>query len=134
MAILYCIAMCLTKVSILLQYLHFFVPVKKTDFVWWSAYGLIGINVVFYFIWIFANSFACSPVQKYWTPWMLEGTCMDFTTLFIVPTVVNSFTDFVILILPQIVIWRLQLSAKRKLGVATVFFTGFLYVTSSPNA
>ena len=37
-------------------------------------------------------------------------------------------SDFTILIIPIHPLWKLQTPLKRKLGVITVFATGFLYV------
>ena len=37
-------------------------------------------------------------------------------------------SDFTILLLPIVEVWRLQMSKHRKIGVSAVFATGLLYV------
>lgn len=37
-------------------------------------------------------------------------------------------SDFTILLLPIVEVWRLQMSRQRKIGVSAVFATGLLYV------
>jgi hypothetical protein len=53
---------------------------------------------------------------------MMVGT----DTINIVSTV-NFFLDIIAFLHPQIVIWRLHTSYKRKLGVASLFAFGILY-------
>ena len=44
----------------------------------------------------------------------------------IVSGVFNVITDFYVLILPISMVWHLQLSSKRKIGVIAIFLTGLL--------
>ena len=43
----------------------------------------------------------------------------------------NTVTDFVLIILPMPMIWKMQMATGKKLGVAVVFASGIMYVTIS---
>ena len=80
---------------------------------------------MFYAISTFFEIFACSPRKKFWNP-LIDGHCFNVDVIQITATSVNSVSDFIILFLPQAVIWRLQMSFQNKLKISAVFFTGFL--------
>lgn len=80
---------------------------------------------MFYLISTFFEIFACSPREKFWNRW-IEGRCFNVDVIQITATSVNSLSDFIILFLPQAVIWRLQMSFQNKVRISAVFLTGFL--------
>ena len=51
---------------------------------------------------------------------------MDSKALDLTSASINFIIDVVVLILPQKVIWGLQMSFSKRLGVSTVFMFGFL--------
>jgi hypothetical protein len=80
---------------------------------------------------MFLVAFGCKPIAKFYNP-LLLGTCVDtLPTIYIAPSI-NLVFDIVALILPQKVIWGLQLSLKKRLGISFLFALGLLYVRSSP--
>ncbi|KAI9828360.1 MAG: hypothetical protein M1832_002788 [Thelocarpon impressellum] len=58
----------------------------------------------------------CTPVAKLFDQ-SLPGTCSNTYTLFIVQAVLTVVTDFVVLIPPIPLVWRLNLSMSRRLTV-----------------
>lgn len=84
-------------------------------------------NVLLYLSGIVATSLACIPLEKLWHKW-LSGRCIDRKTLDLCTATFNLLMDIVILFLPQRVIWKLQMTATRKLGISLVFSIGLLYV------
>lgn len=117
----------LLKLSILLQYLRAFVPLNTRNAMFWACHVLIWLNLVFYLVNFFFTLFICMPVRKSWVSW-IKGSCLDFNILFIAGGVINTVSDLSILILPQCVIWNLQVSAKRKMKISAVFLPGVLWV------
>lgn len=87
---------------------------------------MIGVNLGFYVAITLVEILSCSPREKYWNVLMTTGHCLDVNDANISAGAVNSFSDFVILLLPLSVIWRLQMPLKRKIGVSAVFLTGLL--------
>ncbi|KAF2230323.1 hypothetical protein EV356DRAFT_536477 [Viridothelium virens] len=130
-AVIYGICILCIKTSILLQYLHIFVPTKKPDTMYWTCHGLIWLNTIFYIIASFTEIFACSPMAKAWDPLISGGHCITVFDLNVVESSINALTNIVILVLPQISIWNLQMSKKRKLQVSLIFLVGILACVSS---
>ncbi|RAK98173.1 uncharacterized protein BO80DRAFT_427661 [Aspergillus ibericus CBS 121593] len=122
-AIIYGLSICFAKVSLLLQLLEIFG--QGRDFFWWCCYGTIAFNLVFYTICVFVLIFSCDPVSKAWNIFD-AGTCMNTRLFNIFAAVVNSISDLVVLILPQIRIWGLQMALRRKVAISTVFLSGVL--------
>lgn len=46
----------------------------------------------------------------------------------------NIVSHMAILLLPQGIIWKLQLPFQKKMGIAIVFMFGVVYVTPEPNS
>ena len=114
----------IAKLAILLQYKRLFV-VHKHNFVFYGIHVLIWTNLVFYFIETFLEIFACTPREKIWNP-LIPGHCIGIENNYIAIGAWNVLSDFMILILPMIAIWNLQMANTRKVGVAAVFATGLL--------
>ncbi|KAL8792454.1 MAG: hypothetical protein Q9195_004910 [Heterodermia aff. obscurata] len=130
-SIIYCFTTFIIKLSILLQYLKIFPPVQKRDLMYWGTHLLIWLNLGFYIADIFAELFLCSPREKYWNVLVTTGHCYSATTVNIASGIFNTISDFLTLLLPQRVIWKLQMPQKRKLGISAIFLTGlFVCITS----
>lgn len=112
------------KIAILLQYLRIFSIGR--DKLFWVYHTLIWLHILFYLICAFLEIFSCNPVEKYWKPWIKEGRCLDVKAINIVAASFNSVSDISILIMPQKLIWNLQMSLKKKIGISMVFLTGGL--------
>ena len=56
------------------------------------------------------------------------GHCINNEEVFVAGGTINVVSDFTILLLPIVEVWRLQMSIQRKIGVSAVFATGLLYV------
>ena len=114
------------KLAILLQFIEIFVPIRRTGTFYWTCLILIIVNFLFYFISFFLEVFSCSPVKKYHMPW-IEGTCMNYNVLNVAASSVNAASDIIILILPQVRIWNLQMPLSRRIAVSAVFLIGVMY-------
>ena len=125
--ILFSFIMFFIKLAILLQYLRAFVPLKQRNWMFWACHILIWLNFLFYSIFFFFVIFACSPTEKLWKPW-IEGNCFDHLAFMINASVIYTISDILIVILPQPIIWKLQISARRKIGLSAIFAVGILWV------
>ena len=125
-AAVYCIEIFLVKVAILLQYLRVFVP-KSRNLMFWACHALIWLHFIFYSISFFLVVFACRPVRKNWNPW-IEGSCIDIGLLNVFVSVFNAASDLLILILPQPLIWKLQITLRTKILLSAVFLIGIWWV------
>lgn len=122
---MYGIVILFLKIGILLHWTEIFVPAGFRNGFWWTCHITIWVNVLFYIICTFIELFGCTPRAKLWDP-TLKGKCLDMLNVNVVSACVNFFSDLIILMLPQRVIWGLQLSIARKVGTAAVFAVGSL--------
>ena len=121
------------KLSILLQYVQIFVPSKTRNMMYLASHALIWTNLLFYLISTFLEIFACKPIAKAWNPLITTGHCINVLALNVAASSINSVSDLLILILPQVSIWRLQMSLKRKIQISTIFAIGVLSVSMPQN-
>ncbi|KAI1141346.1 hypothetical protein F5Y05DRAFT_423182 [Hypoxylon sp. FL0543] len=126
----YVIGILFLKVAILLEWTRIFAPLGTRGAFFWTCQALLWFSVLFYFAVEVASNLACIPFHRTWDK-RIPGTCFDRTSLDLVTGSVNLFTDIFILLFPQRVIWRLQLSTKRKIGVSFLFAVGMLACVSA---
>lgn len=125
----YCVSILAVKLSILLLILRIFLSVDR-DLFFWITHLLIVVNTIFYVVSFFVAIFLCHPREKIWNP-VMPGTCIDNKTLYIFSAGFNVVSDIAMLSVPIYLIWALQMSIKRKIGVSAIFGTGTLFVISS---
>lgn len=116
---MYCVFTLIVKAAILIEFIRIFEPLGRRTWLWWVSYGLIFVNAVLYIVIIVFLNVACQTIT-------LTGSCTTefkgWTTL--CSAVINFVTDVLIIFIPQYGIWKLNLSTRKKLGVAAVFFIG----------
>ena len=119
--VVYNIAVCLTKVSILLQYKRLF---ANTIMQRLTVFGLFFLSA-----WAVALAFLltliCQPVAAFWDHTIPNGRCLDAPLIWYIMAGVNLVTDFCILTLPMPVIKSLQLPKRQKIMLLAVFCLGF---------
>ncbi|KAI0467675.1 hypothetical protein F4859DRAFT_493251 [Xylaria cf. heliscus] len=128
--VLYSVTLPLLKASILLEWTRLFVPQGTRNIFWWLCVILAGVQLSFLVASVFALSFACIPYQRIWD-FTVVGKCIKKSELEITSAAIHFASDIVILILPQKVIWSLQMSLKKKLGVSIIFSLGVLACLSA---
>jgi hypothetical protein len=120
--IVYNTGLTLVKVSILLQFLQFFVGTTIRRIAW----GVLSI-VAAYGLWTFLGSvFACTPIAFFWDRNIPGGHCLDLLVVWFSNASFNIVTDFIICILPIPVLKTLRLPKKQKYILTVVFMLGGL--------
>ncbi|CAF9925643.1 hypothetical protein IMSHALPRED_006739 [Imshaugia aleurites] len=127
--IVYSVSIFSTKYSILLLILRVFCSVKR-NVGHWLCQGLIVANAMFYLAFFFVPIFQCSPRTKIWTP-EEPGRCLDVDALYLASATFNVVSDIAMLSVPIYLIWNLQMSVQRKIGVSAIFATGALACIAS---
>lgn len=125
--ILYCVDLFLIKLAILLQLLRVFVPSHKRNMMFWTCHLLIWLNFFYYGVYVFLTIFSCRPLKLGWSTQVypqIEGSCLDLRSAYITGAAINTASDISIVILPQPLIWSLQLSSKRRVGLCAIFLIG----------
>ncbi|KAI0428955.1 hypothetical protein F5Y09DRAFT_357311 [Xylaria sp. FL1042] len=123
----YLATMIFLKSAILLEWIRLFVPGKTRNAFFWTCHTVAILNALYYTANIIVENVSCTP-KAYWWDKSLTGHCLNGTVLALTSATVNLAFDIIILILPQKVIWTLNLSPSRRLGVSFVFVIGLLAV------
>ncbi|CAH0056995.1 unnamed protein product [Clonostachys solani] len=123
----YALQMLLAKTAIMLEWSRIFVPRGTRNAFYWVSRALIVINALVYIIGGSVAVAACIPAEKLWHPWV-KGHCSSRRAADISTAWFNLFMDVSILLLPQSIIWKLQMTKARKIGIALIFSVGLLVV------
>lgn len=67
----------------------------------------------------------CTPHEAVWL-FYLESNCYDLPSVMLTSASVQVITDIAMIVLPQRVIWSLQMSRQKKFGFSVVFSVGLL--------
>ncbi|KAI0100988.1 hypothetical protein GGR51DRAFT_530850 [Nemania sp. FL0031] len=117
------------KTAILLEWVRIFVPRKTRNWFFWAAWFIIAINSLFYFASIWVVLFAEWPITYNWNLLVPGGRSLaDRKLLDVVATGVNLFTDISTFLLPQPIIWSLNMTKSRKIGISLMFSFGLFSV------
>ncbi|OTA98516.1 hypothetical protein M426DRAFT_258556 [Hypoxylon sp. CI-4A] len=115
----------LIKSAIVLEWIAIFVPDRTRNFFFWSSCSVLVIHNLFYIAIIILELAACSPFERNWNP-LIEGKCLDTIDLAVAVSAINVTLDVLIFLLPQKVIWGLQMRNQRKIGISLLFAVGIL--------
>lgn len=117
----------LLKVAILVDWAHLFNPLKKRNVMYWAIRTLLVVNMIYYITAAFLESFRCTPLRKIWDVFYDGGYCpINVIVMNLVSSVINILSDLAILAVPQMVIWRLNMTRATKAGVSVLFLIGIL--------
>ncbi|KAI1110018.1 hypothetical protein F5Y14DRAFT_466145 [Nemania sp. NC0429] len=119
----YAVCIVLLKSAIILSWLRIFDPLKTRGFFFWSCHALLWTNVLLYTVILITANITCKPFAKLWDK-TLPGTCSDNNAFDVATATFNLLSDLLTLLLPQPVIWRLNLATKKKIGIAAIFAIG----------
>ncbi|OHF04163.1 hypothetical protein CORC01_00502 [Colletotrichum orchidophilum] len=118
--IMYNVATCFVKISILLQYRRIFaIDIMQKVTLWGLAFMITWTAVL-----CFLLPMICLPVAAFWDP-TIEGRCLDFLPVWYTNAGINLVADFAIFSMPIPVINSLQLPRSQKRVLLVVFCLGF---------
>ncbi|KAI0972308.1 hypothetical protein F4678DRAFT_57575 [Xylaria arbuscula] len=127
--ILQCSANTFVRLSILDFILHVFFPVKKFCL---AVYSFEAATVAYLVAFIIAQFATCRPLKYNWEPGPdVAKYCGNHNLIFLLGSIFNLFLDIGIFILPLPMLWNLQLSARKKVGVTFVFGLGIFVIFST---
>jgi len=122
----YNIALALTKISIILQYLRVFVGDGTRRACW----IVLAVTVIYSLQATLVQIFNCVPVAGFWD-FTIPARCVNKTVVWFIYATVNILLDLAILILPMPALWSLKMPTKQRLLVISIFaLGGFACLTS----
>lgn len=108
---------------------------KKWQMAHWTYLALL---TCFMPICIFLNIFSCSPTAVFFSLQYIGKIhdprtikCLDEDVISLAPRIIHIVTDWLLLPVPLIIIWRLQMPLARKLRLMLVFCVGLISSVAS---
>lgn len=123
---LYIPAVALAKLSILLQIVRIFAPIRGTT-AWYSMMAFTVFHMIYYIGDFVAQFIMCFPRSKH-IGFLLPGMC-PVSIKMVVTGVVNTTSDFCMLALPMFRIAQMRMPTAKKIIACAVFMVGALWVT-----
>lgn len=115
------------KAAILVFYLHIFTPSRLANILLWLG---IVLSTLFHIATIAIYLGTCLPKPEddatggWLSPQYAERTYKIVGYLSAVSGTIGTVIDFYILLVPLVFLWRLQISAHRKLSLSGIFASG----------
>ncbi|OOO05744.1 hypothetical protein OAory_01072600 [Aspergillus oryzae] len=119
---------CVAKLSLIMLYYRLSPHVKLWRF---CIYGIATLITLPSLILVFLYLFGCQPVAKAWDSTITEGHCVDRLSIMLASSVLNVITDFLMIIAPIPLIWKLNMRVWQKVGVTLMFFLGGITIITS---
>ncbi|KAL8852978.1 MAG: hypothetical protein Q9221_002126 [Calogaya cf. arnoldii] len=117
-----CCAICV-RASIMAFYLRVF-P-RHTTPAWWRA-CFLAISFIYLgggIAGIAASIFICTPISYFWTR-TGNGHCVNEMALYYSGGALTVIVDILVLALPMMIVWKLQMNRSKKIGVMGIFLLG----------
>ena len=116
----------LIKTAILVDWCRLFVSIDRyKSFFWWGCTCIIIFQCVWGILCVILLNMQCRPHEAIWKFW-LPSKCYSLPKVMLTSATVQVISDLAMFLLPQRLIWSLQMSLQRKLGVSVMFSVGIL--------
>ncbi|KAL8756889.1 MAG: hypothetical protein Q9199_002616, partial [Rusavskia elegans] len=123
----YNIGLTLIKLSVLMFYARVFRTVRSYRIAIW----IVGLMVLAWGIALtFVALFTCTPIRRSWDR-RIPGHCLNREANFLGAAVPNILTDFILLVMPMPMLWHVQTTFRRKIGLFGVFAAGYVVLILS---
>jgi hypothetical protein len=120
------LALLLLRLSISIDWIHTFSPRPSIQSTFRTICIVnIVISLIFYITCTFVKIFSCTPRSKIWNPFQ-HGTCINTYAVDLSVGVYNLLLDLIMIAMPHMVIWRIQLNLRQKLAISGLFAVGAL--------
>ncbi|KAH8674248.1 hypothetical protein BX600DRAFT_509433 [Xylariales sp. PMI_506] len=119
--LLYVVVQCTGKVAILMVYQRIFDSNHVSRWFRRTIKVLISLTFLIEGIYIFIIAFQCIPISAQWDSSVTNARCLNLDVAFTLAAVINIVSDLVLMILPIPELRKLQVSRKKKWGVALMF-------------
>ncbi|KAF2653721.1 hypothetical protein K491DRAFT_780101 [Lophiostoma macrostomum CBS 122681] len=92
--------------------------------------GYIVVLILYYTTSTFVKAFQCKPIASFWIP-SLDGHCLENHNIFISDCISAIVTNLIILCTPVPIIWKLNMTMRKKIGSTLAFAAGGLACIAS---
>ncbi|KAG4437830.1 hypothetical protein IFR05_006676 [Cadophora sp. M221] len=116
-----------TKSTILLVFVRVFGPMQRAVR---GIYTFIIIMGLYYGASTISKIWICTPIGAFWNP-SIRVSCINTVLLFRIDNYVSVITDALICILPVPLMWSIQMTIKKKIGIGLLLGAGGLATACS---
>ncbi|KAL9126839.1 MAG: hypothetical protein Q9175_007847 [Cornicularia normoerica] len=132
----YLVIVSITKTSILLFYLRLFGTPGTHQVFRKLLYITQALVVIWFIASVVPGIVRCHPIKDMWNPLVVGSPdvrhyCINTNAYYVSTSAFNVALDFWILVLPISIVWTLQLSGRRKVGLSAIFLLGGLICGAS---
>lgn len=127
-ALIYCGSTTFAKFSVLHFYGRIFSVDQRLRIVMKVVYGL---TLSYLIIAVFGMVFSTNPIEAQWKFWMPKNSSINTFDFYLALAIMNIILDALILAIPQAMVWKLQMSTRRKILVSLVFMLGAFVCVAS---
>ncbi len=120
-------AACSIKLTLLLIFTRLFVNFQKMVI---FTYIVMIAMVSYYLTMMVIKIRICTATAGSWNP-QIQSTCFNEPALFLADTLMSVVTDFLVLLIPLPLIWKLNLPLKKRLKVIALLCTGAIAAATS---
>lgn len=130
-SIFYFSIVCPAKLSILFLYRRVFSVSQSFNV---QVLLLMAVVTLFYAATTIASIFSCWPLKYGWINTLNETPyCFNYNDFWLATGIIEAVLDVCLIALPVGMVSRLQMSAKKRMGITGVFLLGALYVLFPRN-
>ncbi|KAF2843411.1 hypothetical protein M501DRAFT_903162, partial [Patellaria atrata CBS 101060] len=121
----------LTKISILCLYQRL-APHKVAQSFIYKTWACIAFIIAYVITFLFVRSFGCKPISAFWyrqiPQWRAthEFSCLDDAAVYFTAGSISVVQDILAVILPMILVWKLQMTRRQKIAVGIIFSLGIV--------
>ncbi|GAB1319242.1 Rhodopsin domain-containing protein [Madurella fahalii] len=122
----YSVVLPMIKTAILLDWCRLFVPSSRSKNVfWWACMSVSVFQSLWGVLCIILLNMQCVPHNAIWE-FYVPSKCYSLPKVMLTSACVQVVTDFLMVALPQKIIWDLHMNWQKKLGVSVIFGVGVL--------
>ena len=125
--VLYTVAYPMARISLVLLYRRVFIQKWFRIACWFLIFCYAGYALGS----AVADLCQAIPINANWNKNVTASYHIDDVKLYVANSGFNIATDVILLILPLVVIWRLNMNVKHKIGLSLIFSLGVLTVVAS---
>ncbi|KAJ5652294.1 hypothetical protein N7507_009720 [Penicillium longicatenatum] len=119
--ILYNPCLTLIKVSILMFLRRLESRSRVVNILIWTSLAVI--TALFIAV-LFVDIFQCHPIAYNWDMTIKSGKCINQGAFYVSTAALNLFTDLMVISIPIIITWHLQMPLRRKIAVCFILCLG----------
>lgn len=107
-----------SKLAVLLLYYRVF---KVASWFRWAVKICMVFKLMHGLVYTFVVLFQCSPVSAFWDTTITDATCLNEGLIIFSGSIVSIVEDVVLMLLPIPELRKLQVSGRKRWGVAIMF-------------